>query len=31
MKDQAKKIGLLQEWWKTMFKIIKLQKNMRGF
>ena len=31
MKDQAKKIGLIQEWWKTMFKIIKLQKNMRGF
>ena len=31
MKNNAKKIGLIQEWWKTMFKIIKLQKNMRGF
>ena len=31
LKNQAKKIGLIQEWWKTMFKIIKLQKNMRGF
>ena len=31
MKNQAKKIALIQEWWKTMFKIIKLQKNMRGF
>ena len=31
LKNNAKKIGLIQEWWKTMFKIIKLQKNMRGF
>ena len=31
MKNQAKKIQLIQEWWKTMFKIIKLQKNIRGF
>ncbi len=31
LKNQAKKIALIQEWWKTMFKIIKLQKNMRGF
>ena len=31
MKNNTKKIGLIQEWWKTMFKIIKLQKNMRGF
>ena len=31
LKDQAKKIALIQEWWKTMFKIIKLQKNIRGF
>ena len=31
MKTQAKKIALIQEWWKTMFKIIKLQKNVRGF
>ena len=31
MKNQAKKIQLIQEWWKTMFKIIKLQKNLRGF
>ena len=31
MKNQAKKIQLIQEWWKTMFKIIKLQKNVRGF
>ena len=31
MKSQAKKIALIQEWWKTMFKIIKLQKNVRGF
>ena len=30
-KNNTKKIGLIQEWWKTMFKIIKLQKNMRGF
>ena len=31
MKIQAKKIALIQEWWKAMFKIIKLQKNIRGF
>ena len=31
MKEQAKKIGLIQQWWKAMFKIIKLQKNLRGF
>ena len=31
LKNNIKKIGLIQEWWKTMFKIIKLQKNMRGF
>ena len=31
LKNQAKKIALIQEWWKTMYKIIKLQKNMRGF
>ena len=31
MKTQAKKIALIQEWWKAMFKIIKLQKNVRGF
>ena len=30
-KIQAKKIGLIQEWWKAMFKIIKIQKNFRGF
>ena len=31
LKNQAKKIALIQEWWKTMYKIIKLQKNVRGF
>ena len=31
MKNHTKKIALIQEWWKTMFKIIKLQKNIRGF
>ena len=31
MKGNTKKIVLIQEWWKTMFKIIKLQKNVRGF
>ena len=31
LKNQTKKIQLIQEWWKTMFKIIKLQKNVRGF
>ena len=30
-KDNEKKIILIQDWWRTMFKIIKLQKNMRGF
>ena len=31
MKNHTKKIALIQEWWKTMFKIIKLQKNIKGF
>ena len=31
VKDKAKKIALIQEWWRAMFKIIKLQKNIRGF
>ena len=31
LKNKAKKIQLIQEWWKTMFKLIKLQKNVRGF
>ena len=31
LKNKAKKIALIQQWWKTMYKIIKLQKNMRGF
>ena len=31
MKNQNKKIILIQNWWKTMYKIIKLQKNVRGF
>ena len=31
MKEQAKKIALIQNWWKTMFKVIKIQKFMRGF
>ena len=31
LKNQTKKIALIQEWWKTMFKIIKLQKNIKGF
>ena len=30
-KTKNKKIILIQEWWKTMYKIIKLQKNVRGF
>ena len=30
-KEFGKKIGLIQQWWKAMFKIIKLQKNLRGF
>ena len=30
-KEFSKKIGLIQQWWKAMFKIIKLQKNLRGF
>ena len=31
LKNNEKKIELIQQWWKTMHKIIKLQKNMRGF
>ena len=31
LKNNEKKIEFIQQWWKTMFKIIKLQKNMRGF
>ena len=31
MRNQNKKIILIQNWWKTMYKIIKLQKNVRGF
>ncbi len=31
LKNQNKKIILIQNWWKTMYKIIKLQKNVRGF
>ena len=31
LKNNEKKIELIQQWWKTMFKIIKLQKNIRGF
>ena len=31
LKNKAKKIALIQQWWKTMYKIIKLQKNIRGF
>ena len=31
MKSHTKKIILIQEWWRTIFKIIKLQKNIRGF
>ena len=31
LKSKAKKIALIQQWWKTMHKIIKLQKNIRGF
>ena len=30
-KDEENKIILIQEWWRTMHKIIKLQKNVRGF
>ena len=30
-KDEENKIILIQEWWRTMYKIIKLQKNVRGF
>ena len=29
--DNLRKLQVIQEWWKTMFKIIKLQKNIRGF
>ena len=31
MKNHTKKIQLIQEWWKTMFKILRLQKNIKGF
>jgi hypothetical protein len=31
MKNHGKKIAFIQEWWRTMFKIIKLQKNIRGY
>ena len=31
LKNNEKKIELIQQWWKTMYKIIKLQKNVRGF
>ena len=31
LKNNSKKIALIQEWWKTMYKVIKLQKNVRGF
>ena len=30
-KDYEDKVIFIQEWWRTMFKIIKLQKNLRGF
>ena len=30
-KDEEDKIILIQQWWRTMYKIIKLQKNVRGF
>ena len=30
-KEQEKKIIQIQDWWRTMYKIIKLQKNVRGF
>ena len=30
-KDYENKVIFIQEWWRTMFKIIKLQKNLRGF
>ena len=30
-KDYENKVILIQEWWRTMLKIIKLQKNFRGF
>ena len=29
--EKERKIMFIQEWWKTMCKIIKLQKNVRGF
>ena len=29
--DSINKIILIQEWWKTMYKIIRLQKCIRGF
>ena len=30
-KEDEKKIIFIQQWWKTMHKVIKLQKNLRGF
>ena len=30
-KIRIKKIELIQEWWKTIYKIIKIQKNLRGY
>ena len=30
-KEHEKKIIQIQDWWRTMYKIIKLQKNVRGF
>ena len=29
--DSINKIILIQEWWKTIYKIIRLQKCIRGF
>lgn len=29
--DNIRKIIIIQEWWKTMYKIIRLQKCIRGF
>ena len=31
LKEKEKKLILIQEWWRTMYKIITLQKNIRGF
>ena len=30
-KEDEKKIIFIQQWWKTLYKVIKLQKNYRGF